>query len=197
MYVDEETKQKDPELGDVLEKLADDIKASMTGSALQFYEREFSFFRKVTNISGIIRPFPKGPLRKAECLKALQEVELEPGTYHTPSLTHSLPPSLTHSLPPSLPPGVYLPSNPDSVVVGIDYQSGRPMQSAAKAPFLAKFRVVKCGTEEVEEMNARDEEGECGEGGRVVERVMGREGEKWECEGGRVLHFCVYICRYT
>ena len=47
------------------------------------------------------------------------------------------------------------------------------MQSAAKAPFLAKFRVVKCGTEEVEEMNARDEEGECGEGGREGGRVRG------------------------
>ena len=34
------------------------------------------------------------------------------------------------------------------------------MQSAAKAPFRAKFKVVKCGTDEVEEMNARSEEGE-------------------------------------
>ena len=96
MFVDEEMKQRDPEIGDVLEKLADEIKASMTGSALQFYEREFSFFRKVTNISGIIRPFPKGPLRKAECLKALQEVELQPGEWSAgPTITHSLP--HTHS----------------------------------------------------------------------------------------------------
>ena len=52
-------------------------------------------------------------------------------------------------------------------MVGIDYKSGNPMQSAAKAPFLARFRVVKCGTEEVEEMNSRSEEGECeGGGGR-------------------------------
>ena len=79
MYTDEEMKQRDPEIGDLLEKLSDEIKAGMTGSALQFYEREFAFFRKVTNISGIIRPYPKGPLRKAECLKALKEVELLPG----------------------------------------------------------------------------------------------------------------------
>ena len=35
------------------------------------------------------------------------------------------------------------------------------MQSAAKAPFLAKFSVVKCGTDEVEKMNTHSEEGVC------------------------------------
>ena len=31
--------------------------------------------------------------------------------------------------------------------------------SAAKAPFLAKFRVAKCGTAEVETMNTQQEDG--------------------------------------
>ena len=79
MYVDEEMTQRDPEIGEQLEKMAEEIKAAMTGPALKFYEREFAFFRKVTNISGIIRPYPKGPQRNAECLKALKEVELLPG----------------------------------------------------------------------------------------------------------------------
>ena len=86
MYVDEEMTQKDPEIGDQLEQLAEEIKSAMTGTALKFYEREFTFFRKVTNISGIIRPYPKGPQRNSECLKALKEVELLPGELVSSSL---------------------------------------------------------------------------------------------------------------
>ena len=48
------------------------------------------------------RDYPKGPARKEACRKALREV--------------------------SLVPGVYLPANPDSVIVEIDRDSGIPMQ---------------------------------------------------------------------
>lgn len=94
------------------------------GPAKKFYEREFDFFGKITNISGEIRPFPKGAERKKACLDQLSKIAVQPGCY--------------------------LPSNPEALVMDIDYTSGTPMQSAAKAPFLARFKVLRCGLNELE-----------------------------------------------
>ncbi|KPJ11645.1 Phosphatidylinositol 4-kinase alpha [Papilio machaon] len=109
---------------DILESLTKSIVDTLSGPAKAFYEREFDFFSQITNISGIIRPYPKGPERKRACLEALKNVKVQPGCY--------------------------LPSNPDSMVIDIDYKSGTPMQSAAKAPYLARFRVRKYGIAEME-----------------------------------------------
>ncbi|KAK3587139.1 hypothetical protein CHS0354_006780 [Potamilus streckersoni] len=125
-YRDEEATIKDEEIGDQLESLMQDITQSLSGAALNFYKREFDFFGKITNISGEIRIYPKGPERKKACLEALSKIKLQPGCY--------------------------LPSNPEGIVTDIDYKSGTPMQSAAKAPFLAKFRVKHCGIHELENL---------------------------------------------
>ncbi|XP_045770623.1 phosphatidylinositol 4-kinase alpha [Maniola jurtina] len=123
MYTDEEMHNKDI-LFDILDNLTKSIVDTLSGPAKAFYEREFEFFSQITNISGIIRPYPKGAERKRACLEALKSVKVQPGCY--------------------------LPSNPDSMVIDIDYKSGTPMQSAAKAPYLARFRVRKYGIAEME-----------------------------------------------
>uniref|UniRef100_UPI00358F5F62 phosphatidylinositol 4-kinase alpha isoform X1 n=2 Tax=Myxine glutinosa TaxID=7769 RepID=UPI00358F5F62 len=124
IFSDEDARTKDAEIGDTLEKLVEEIISSLSGPAMQFYEREFNFFSKITNVSALIRPLPKGQERKDACLKGLQDINVEPGCY--------------------------LPSNPEAIVLDIDYQSGTPMQSAAKAPYLAKFKVKLCGVSELE-----------------------------------------------
>lgn len=91
-----------------------------------FYQKEFDFFGKVTAISGEIRPFPKGNERKNALLKALARIDVQLGCY--------------------------LPSKPEALVIDIDRKTGVPLQSAAKAPFLARFKIIYCGQEELENL---------------------------------------------
>jgi phosphatidylinositol 4-kinase len=95
-----------------------------------FYEREFAFFDEVTSISGKLKPLIKRPKpeKKQKIEEELRKIKVDVG--------------------------VYLPSNPDGVVIGIDRQSGKPLQSHAKAPFMATFRIKKnkSGLEEAEEL---------------------------------------------
>ena len=57
VYLDEDCLQKDPNIGGKLEDLIDRMSKELTGPAMSFYEREFDFFDKVTQISGKIRYF--------------------------------------------------------------------------------------------------------------------------------------------
>src|SRR3954470_11949636 len=84
-----------------------------------FYEKEFTFFDEVTSISGKLKPFIKRPKpeKKQKIEEELRKIKVEVG--------------------------VYLPSNPDGVVIGIDRKSGKPLQSHAKAPYMATFRIKK------------------------------------------------------
>lgn len=92
---------------------------SFSGADRAFYEREFSFFAEITSISGKLRPYIKRskPEKKQKIEEELRKIKVEVG--------------------------VYLPSNPDGVVIGIDRKSGKPLQSHAKAPYMATFRIKK------------------------------------------------------
>ncbi|XP_022832163.1 phosphatidylinositol 4-kinase alpha isoform X2 [Spodoptera litura] len=153
LYTDEEMHNKDP-LFDILESLTKNIVDRLSGPAKAFYEREFDFFSQITNISGIIRPFPKGAERKRACLEALKTVKVQPGCY--------------------------LPSNPDSMVIDIDYKSGTPMQSAAKAPYLARFRVRKYGIDEMEAVAMAISAGEDPPTEDGKDRFTGIAAEVWQ-----------------
>lgn len=93
--------------------------SGFSGVDKEFFEREFSFFDEVTSISGKLKPYIKRPKpeKKQKIEEELRKIKVEVG--------------------------VYLPSNPDGVVIGIDRKSGKPLQSHAKAPYMATFRIKK------------------------------------------------------
>jgi phosphatidylinositol 4-kinase len=93
--------------------------SEFSGVDKDFYEREFTFFDEVTSISGKLKPYIKRPKpeKKQKIEEELRKIKVEVG--------------------------VYLPSNPDGVVIGIDRKSGKPLQSHAKAPYMATFRIKK------------------------------------------------------
>ncbi|XP_076804178.1 phosphatidylinositol 4-kinase alpha-like [Clavelina lepadiformis] len=128
IYTDEEGENKDPEIGDKLERIIESILSNLNGPSKDFYQREFDFFADVTNVSGIIKPYPKGPERIEACLKALAKINVRPGCY--------------------------LPSSPECLVHDIDRNTGIPLQSAAKAPYLTRFHVQQCGINEVERLGS-------------------------------------------
>lgn len=125
-------KDDDAQIPDAIKPTLDGVMTRMTTSFSpvdrQFYEREFEFFDEVTGISGKLKPLIKKskPEKKQKIEEELRKIKVEVG--------------------------VYLPSNPDGVVIGIDRKSGKPLQSHAKAPYMATFRIKKPKTGEVEEL---------------------------------------------
>ncbi|KAK6070060.1 phosphatidylinositol 3 [Seiridium cupressi] len=129
-YKDDDAQVPDdikPALDKVMEKMVN----SFSEEDKAFYEKEFAFFDEVTDISGKLKPLIKRPKpeKKLKIEEELRKIKVEVG--------------------------VYLPSNPDGVVIGIDRKSGKPLQSHAKAPYMATFRIKKPKTllqEEQEEL---------------------------------------------
>jgi phosphatidylinositol 4-kinase len=125
-YKDEDSTEPDP-----MKPQLDAVIAKMTGAfnaeEKNFYQREFSFFNEVTSISGKLKPFIKRTKaeKKAKIDEEIAQIKVSVG--------------------------VYLPSNPDGTVVAIDRKSGKPLQSHAKAPFLAKFKIRREVAENADE----------------------------------------------
>lgn len=145
-YKDEDSQEPDS-IKPMLDNVMDALIKSFSKEDKDFYEREFDFFGKVTGISGTLKPFIKKPKpeKKAKIEEELRKIELDVG--------------------------VYLPSNPDGVVIGIDRKSGKPLQSHAKAPFMATFRIRK------EEIETDAQETKPTHNGHLVKR---RTHEVWQ-----------------
>ncbi|KAG0005415.1 phosphatidylinositol-4- kinase [Entomortierella chlamydospora] len=118
MYRDNNSEVPD-QLKPTLDRIIESIVNGLSGDAKNFYEREFAFFNQVTSISGSLMPFVKKskPEKKKKIDEEMAKIVVDVG--------------------------VYLPSNPEGVVVDIDKKSGRPLQSHAKTPFMATFKVRK------------------------------------------------------
>ncbi|KAF2759256.1 hypothetical protein EJ05DRAFT_339209 [Pseudovirgaria hyperparasitica] len=117
-FKDEDSEIPDP-VKPTLDKVMDRLVSSFTKEDRGFYEREFAFFSEVTSISGKLRPYIKRskPEKKEKIEEELRKIQVDVG--------------------------VYLPCNPEGVVIGIDRKSGKPLQSHAKAPYMATFRMRK------------------------------------------------------
>ncbi|KAI0256980.1 atypical/PIKK/PI4K protein kinase [Lactifluus subvellereus] len=117
-YKDDAAEVEDP-MKHILDHMIHDIVESLSGPERDFFDREFEFFGEVTSISGKLKPYIKKskPEKKAKIDEEMAKIKFDVG--------------------------VYLPSNPDGEVIDIDKNSGRPLQSHAKAPFMATFKVRK------------------------------------------------------
>ncbi|CAE7106800.1 unnamed protein product [Rhizoctonia solani] len=128
-FKDDAAEVADP-MKPMLDRMTEMVVASLSGEARGFYEREFKFFEEVTSISGKLKPFIKKTKqeKKDKIDEEMAKIVVEEGCY--------------------------LPSNPDGIVVDIDKRSGRPLQSHAKAPFMATFKVRKERTETMTDPNS-------------------------------------------
>lgn len=131
-YKDEDSQIPDP-IKPELDKVMKNMLSSFSPADHSFYEREFAFFAEVTGISGKLRPYIKRSKaeKKQKIEEELRRIKVDVG--------------------------VYLPSNPDGIVIGIDRTSGKPLQSHAKAPYMATFWIRKTAGETSEAKGAPEQ----------------------------------------
>ncbi|KAI9102444.1 kinase-like domain-containing protein [Phlyctochytrium arcticum] len=118
-----------------LERVQHKIINALSGPDKEFYEREFTFFTEITGISGKLKP-----LVEAGAPKSAKKIKIDEEMAKI-----------------KVDVGVYLPTNPESIVVDIDYKSGRPLQSHAKAPFMATFNVKSAESEDETDLEPVDQ----------------------------------------
>ena len=117
------------EIGSTLKSVAAEICDQFSVIEREYYEREFQLLNDLVRISETIRSEPTaGDMRLRRCTKLIEGIDMQ--KYQ----------------------GCYLPVKPEAVVVDIDRNSVRPMQSAAKAPYMAKFFIQERSCDEVERL---------------------------------------------
>jgi phosphatidylinositol 4-kinase len=117
-YKDEDATIEDPIKGS-LDNVMNKMIESFSPEDLLYYQTEFKFFNEVTDISGKLKPYIKKTKaeKKVKIDEEMKKIEVADN--------------------------VYLPSNPDGVVIDINRSSGKPLQSHAKAPFMVQFKIRK------------------------------------------------------
>ncbi|CAI2164532.1 12975_t:CDS:10 [Funneliformis geosporum] len=120
MFKDDESTIADS-LKPTLDRIINNIVEALSGEDKAFYEREFTFFENVTSISGKLKPY----IKKTKSEKK-QKIDEEMAKINVDV-------------------GVYLPSNPEGIVIDIDYKSGRPLQSHAKTIDVWQSAIFKVG----------------------------------------------------
>ncbi|KAK4424153.1 Phosphatidylinositol 4-kinase alpha 1 [Sesamum alatum] len=110
------TSAKNASFQELLPQVRERIIDGFNDSARDIFQREFDFFDKVTSISGVLYPLPKDE-RRAGIRRELEKIQLDGDD-------------------------LYLPTDPERLVRGIQVDSGIPLQSAAKVPIMITFNVV-------------------------------------------------------